>query len=111
MSARAESSSVVPRPSALRRGLDALLYSSGWLAGAAAAQTAVTFRLGPVPAAVSYPVVALVFAATLLVYNLDAVLPFKHGLPAGASGRRQAFPRQGSPASALPYRDQISAFS
>ena len=88
MSARAESLSVVPRPSALRRGLDALLYSSGWLAGAAAAQTAVTFRLGPVPAAVSYPVVALVFAATLLVYNLDAVLPFKHGLPAGASGRK-----------------------
>ena len=30
----------------------------------------------------------LVFAATLLVYNLDAVLPFKHRQPAGTSGRK-----------------------
>lgn len=67
--------------------LDAVLYSSVWLAGAAAAQTAATFRRWPADG-VDYRVVALVFAATLLVYNLDAVLPFKHGQPAGASGRK-----------------------
>ena len=70
-----------------RRGLDAVLYSSVWLAGAAAAQTAATFRRWP-GAVPSWGVVALVFAATLLVYNLDAVLPFKHWQPAGASGRK-----------------------
>ena len=37
---------------------------------------------------VNLRVVALVFAATLLVYNLDAVLPFKHRQPAGTSGRK-----------------------
>jgi 4-hydroxybenzoate polyprenyltransferase len=67
--------------------LDALLYSSVWLAGAAAVQTAATFRRWPA-AGVGYRVVLLVFAATLLVYNLDAVLPFKHGQPAGASERK-----------------------
>jgi 4-hydroxybenzoate polyprenyltransferase len=64
------------------------LYSSVWLAGAAAAQTAVTFRQVPGGGPVAYRVVVLVFAATLLVYNLDAVLPFKHRQPAGASGRK-----------------------
>ena len=79
-----------PRPSVFWRGLDALLFSSLWLAGAAAAQTAATFvTFQPRPAVdVSYRVVALVFAATLLVYNLDAVLPFKHRQPAGASVRK-----------------------
>ncbi|HEX8656823.1 MAG TPA: hypothetical protein VF690_04785 [Hymenobacter sp.] len=79
-----------PRPSVFWRGLDALLFSSVWLAGAAAAQTAatfVTFRSHPA-VGVSYRVVALVFAATLLVYNLDAVLPFKHRQPAGTSVRK-----------------------
>jgi 4-hydroxybenzoate polyprenyltransferase len=71
----------------LQRVLNAVLYSSVWLAGAAAVQTAATFRRWPA-AGVSYRVVLLVFAATLLVYNLDAVLPFKHGQPAGASGRK-----------------------
>ena len=42
----------------------------------------------PTAADVNYRVVALVFAATLLVYNLDAVLPFKHQQPAGTSGRK-----------------------
>ncbi|WP_201986748.1 UbiA prenyltransferase family protein [Hymenobacter rubidus] len=88
MPGRPETLSAAPRPSLLRRGLDALLYSSGWLAGAAAAQTAATFRQGPAAGAVGYRVVALVFAATLLVYNLDAVLPFKHRQPAGTSGRK-----------------------
>ena len=72
-----------------RRGLDAVLFSSAWLAGAAAAQTAASFRRWPAAAGgVNGRVVALVFAATLLVYNLDAVLPFKHRLPAGGSGRK-----------------------
>ncbi len=75
------------RPLPLRL-LDAVLYSSVWLAGAAAAQTAATLHLGPPVGALGYRVVALVFAATLLVYNLDAVLPFKHREPAGASGRK-----------------------
>ncbi len=65
-----------------------MLFSSVWLAAAAAAQTALTFRLWPPSAASHYRVVALVFAATLLVYNLDAVLPFKYLQPAGTSGRK-----------------------
>ncbi|MDO7873386.1 hypothetical protein Q5H93_01490 [Hymenobacter sp. ASUV-10] len=75
------------RPWPLRL-LDALLYSSTWLALAAAAQTWVTLRhFGPLlPAA--QRLVLLVLAATLLVYNLDAALPFKHGQPAGTSARK-----------------------
>ena len=71
------------------RLLDAVLYSSAWLAAAAAAQTAATFRRWSAASGLpAYRVVALVFAATLLVYNLDAVLPFKHKQPAGTSGRK-----------------------
>jgi 4-hydroxybenzoate polyprenyltransferase len=58
-----------------------------WLAAAAAAQTAATFRLWPA-SPLNFRVIALVFAATLLVYNLDATLPFKHRQPAGTSGRK-----------------------
>ena len=73
----------------LRWAFDALLFSSVWLASAAAAQTAASFRRWPTAAGgVNGRVVALVFAATLLVYNLDAVLPFKHRQPAGGSGRK-----------------------
>ena len=73
----------------LRRAFDALLFSSVWLAGAAAVQTAASFRRWPAAAGgVNGRVVVLVFAATLLVYNLDAVLPFKHRQPAGGSGRK-----------------------
>ncbi|GAB3877622.1 hypothetical protein GCM10028824_38030 [Hymenobacter segetis] len=72
----------------LRRAFDALLFSSVWLAGAAAAQTAASFRRWPAAGGVNGRVVALVFAATLLVYNLDAVLPFKHRQPAAGSGRK-----------------------
>lgn len=75
------------RPLPLRL-LDAVLYSSAWLAAAAAAQTAASLHLGPPAGALGYRVVAMVFAATLLVYNADAVLPFKHREPAGASGRK-----------------------
>jgi 4-hydroxybenzoate polyprenyltransferase len=77
----------------LGRALDAVLYSSVWLAGAAAAQTAVTFGLWPAGGLGTYRVVALVFAATLLVYNFDAVLPFKYRQPAGTS-RRKAWQQQ-----------------
>lgn len=72
------------------RLLDALLYSSVWLAGGAAAQTAATLHLWPGLAmgAAGLHVVVLVFAATLLTYNLDAALPFKYRQPAGTSGRK-----------------------
>ena len=70
------------------RLLDALLFSSVWLAAAAAAQTAATLRLWPPAGATGGRVVVLVFAATLLTYNLDAVLPFKYRQPVGASGRK-----------------------
>ena len=72
----------------LRRAFDALLFSSVWLAGAAGAQTAASFHRWPAAGGVSYRVVLLVVAATLLVYNLDAVLPFKHRQPAAGSGRK-----------------------
>ena len=75
------------RPWPLRL-LDALLYSSSWLALAAAAQTWVTLRhFGPL-ADPAQRLVLMVLAATLLVYNLDAALPFKHGQPAGTSARK-----------------------
>jgi 4-hydroxybenzoate polyprenyltransferase len=71
------------------RLLDALLYSSVWLAAAAAAHTAATLRQWPgLGGTAGLHVVVLVFAATLLTYNLDAALPFKHGQPPGASGRK-----------------------
>ncbi|MBF9221556.1 UbiA prenyltransferase family protein [Hymenobacter ruricola] len=71
-----------------RRGLDAVLFSSVWLSAAAAAQTAYSLHLWPPLHAAGYRLVLLVFAATLLVYNLDAALPFKHRQPAGTSGRK-----------------------
>ncbi|QKG53986.1 hypothetical protein [Hymenobacter sp. BRD67] len=72
------------------RLLDALLYSSVWLATAAAAQTAATLRLWPASSqgVAGLHTVVLVFAATLLTYNLDAALPFKHSQPPGTSGRK-----------------------
>ena len=81
------------------RLLDALLFSSVWLAGAAAAQTATTLRLWPglASGAAGLHVVVLVFAATLLTYNLDAALPFKYRQPPGASGRK-AWQQQHRPA-------------
>ncbi|MFC7666454.1 hypothetical protein ACFQT0_02710 [Hymenobacter humi] len=72
----------------LGRLLDAVLYSSAWLAVAAAAQTAATLHQWPPLAAGGYHLLALVFAATMLVYNLDAALPFKHREPAGTSARK-----------------------
>jgi hypothetical protein len=86
--------SLSPAPAAptarhpLGRLLDAVLYSSAWLGAAAAAQTAATLHQWPPLDAGGYRLLALVFAATLLVYNLDAGLPFKHREPAGASARK-----------------------
>lgn len=89
------------RPVALRL-LDALLFSSLWLALAAAAQTAVVLRglaggFGPA----GWHVMGLVFAVTLLTYNLDAVLPFKHRQPVGTSGRKAWQQRQRWPLALL----------
>jgi 4-hydroxybenzoate polyprenyltransferase len=82
----------VPAAPSLRpwplRLLDALLYSSGWLALAAAAQTWVTLAHFGALSAAAYRLVWMVFGATLLVYNLDAALPFKHQQPAGTSARK-----------------------
>ena len=80
----------MPPPRALSlRLLDALLYSSVWLAAAAAAQTVAVLHglpggFGPA----GWQAVALIFAVTLLTYNLDAALPFKHRQPVGTSGRK-----------------------
>lgn len=81
---------MLPRRAWPLRLLDALLFSSVWLAGAAGAQTAATLRLWPGADTnpVGWRVAVLVFVATLLTYNLDAVLPFKYRQPAGTSGRK-----------------------
>ncbi|MCC3153679.1 hypothetical protein Q3A66_12340 [Hymenobacter sp. BT770] len=81
------SASAAPRHP-LGRLLDVVLYSSAWLAAAAAAQTAATLHQWPPIGPSGYRLVTLVFAATLLVYNLDAALPFKHREPAGNSARK-----------------------
>ena len=71
------------------RLLDALLFSSAWLALAAGAQTAATLRQWPAGGGrVGQHLVLLVVAATLVTYNLDAALPFKYRLPPGTSGRK-----------------------
>lgn len=72
----------------LGRLLDAVLYSSAWLAAAAAAQTAATLHQWQPIDAAGCRLITLVLAATLLVYNLDAALPFKHREPAGTSARK-----------------------
>jgi len=92
----------MPRRPLLLRLLDALLFSSVWLALAAAAQTAVALQLlpggfGPT----GRHVMGLVFAVTLLTYNLDAVLPFKHRQPVGTSGRKAWQQRHRWPLAAL----------
>jgi 4-hydroxybenzoate polyprenyltransferase len=76
----------------LRRLLDALLYSSVWLAAAAGGLTAGTLRqwgFALREGGVAGHLPWLAFTATLLVYNLDAATPYKHGKPAGTSARKQ----------------------
>ena len=78
-----------PRRALPLRLLDALLFSSVWLAAAAAAQTAAVLHGLPGGfSSAGWQAVALVFAVTLLTYNLDAALPFKHRQPVGTSGRK-----------------------
>ena len=84
------SSFLIPH-SSLSAALDALLYSSVWLAAAAGGLTAGTlhqwgFSLSKGGVAGHLPWLA--FTATLLVYN-DAATPYKHGKPAGTSARKQ----------------------
>ena len=60
----------------LKRWTDAVLYSSTWLAAAAVGLTWATFLFwgAPIPARLA----ALIFTATLFLYNLDSVLPYKY---------------------------------
>ncbi len=85
--ARSSVDSVPSQPTGWQRGLDALLYSSVWLSGAALGLMWATFlfwnqhiplRLG-----------GLIFAATLFLYNLDSVLPYKHRQLPGTTRRKQ----------------------
>ena len=72
--------------------LNAVLYSNIWLAAAAGLLTAGTLHHWAPGQPWSAPAAHLpwlVFAATLLVYSLDAALPYKHGQPAGASARKR----------------------
>ncbi|MET4108446.1 UbiA family prenyltransferase [Hymenobacter sp. UYP22] len=71
----------------LRRCLDAVLYSSTWLAGAALGLMWATFLFWQVhiPARLG----GLIFSATLFLYNLDSVLPYKQGQHPGLSKRKQ----------------------
>ena len=85
--------SSAPTPRTLvQRVLDAALYSSAWLAAAAGLLTAGTlYQAGfdePAGSAAAH-LPWLAFAATLLVYNLDAATPYKHRQPAGTSARKQ----------------------
>ncbi|MFD2785885.1 UbiA prenyltransferase family protein [Hymenobacter rubripertinctus] len=70
-----------------RRGLDALLYSSVWLSGAALGLMWATFLFWGVH--IPLRLGALIFAATLFLYNLDSVLPYKHHQLPGTTRRKQ----------------------
>ena len=72
---------------AARRLLDAVLYSSIWLALAALGLTWTTFLFWQVPIPVALG--GLIMAATLFLYNLDSVLPYKHQQAVGMSGRKR----------------------
>ena len=70
-----------------RRVLDAVLYSSGWLSGAALGLMWATFLFWGVH--IPLRLGALIFAATLFLYNLDSVLPYKHHQLPGTTRRKQ----------------------
>jgi 4-hydroxybenzoate polyprenyltransferase len=70
-----------------RRVLDAVLYSSTWLALAALALTWSTFLFWRVH--IPFRLGLMIFAATLFLYNIDSVLPYKHGQPLMLSGRKR----------------------
>ena len=71
----------------LRRWTDAVLYSSTWLALAALALTWATFLFWRVDIPVRLGL--MIFTATLFLYNIDSVLPYKHGQPLVLSGRKR----------------------
>ncbi|SDY42286.1 UbiA prenyltransferase family protein [Hymenobacter psychrophilus] len=76
-----------PPAAAWRRALDAVLYSSVWLSVAALGLMWATFLFWGVH--ISVRLGGLIFAATLFLYNLDSVLPYKHGQLPGATRRKQ----------------------
>ncbi|WP_188557944.1 UbiA family prenyltransferase [Hymenobacter glacieicola] len=71
----------------LRRLTDAVLYSSIWLSLAALGLMWATFLYWQVH--IPLRLGALIFTATLFLYNLDSVLPYKHGQQPGLSKRKQ----------------------
>ncbi len=74
-------------PALLRRATDAVLYSSTWLALAALGLTWATclFWRTYIP----WRLAALIFAATLFLYNIDSVLPYKFRQQQQVSGRKR----------------------
>ncbi|NVO86746.1 UbiA family prenyltransferase [Hymenobacter terrestris] len=77
----------LPPPARWRQLLDAVLYSSVWLSVAALGLMWATFLFWGVH--ISARLGGLIFAATLFLYNLDSVLPYKHGQLPGATRRKQ----------------------
>ncbi|MCC2546056.1 UbiA family prenyltransferase [Hymenobacter sp. BT175] len=70
----------------LKSSIDAILYSSGLVAVAATALTWASFRYWRVDIPAS--LAALIFTATLFLYNLDGVLPYKYRQQAVLSERK-----------------------
>jgi 4-hydroxybenzoate polyprenyltransferase len=85
---RVSASAPEPAPSEplLKSGLDAVLYSSTWLALAALGLTWATFLYWQVH--IPLRLATMIFTATLFLYNLDSVLPYKQGQPIALSGRK-----------------------
>ncbi|MBC6699756.1 UbiA prenyltransferase family protein [Hymenobacter puniceus] len=73
--------------SALRRATDAVLYSSVWLSLAALGLTWSTFLTWQ--AAMPMRLGLLIFSATLFLYNIDSVLPYKFRQQQQVSGRKR----------------------
>ena len=72
-----EKSTVAPAlTTSLKRWIDAVLYSSTWLAAAAVGLTWATFLFWGVH--IPLRLAVLIFTATLFLYNLDSVLPYKY---------------------------------
>jgi len=70
-----------------KRWVDAVLYSSVWLSAAAVGLTWATFLFWR--ADIPFRLAALIFTATLFLYNIDSVLPYKHGQRLIVSERKQ----------------------
>jgi hypothetical protein len=83
----------------LRRPLDAVLYSSAWLSAAALGLMWATFLFWRVH--IPGRLGVLIFAATLCLYNLDSVLPYKHSQHPGVSGRKRWMRRHRWPLAAV----------